>query len=84
MDGEKRIRPINACVVLDVSGSMGGQLSYSQPKEGEVKKTRLQLAQEAIWMLYKKLNPDDIFTMIVFHTQARTVIKSEFVKKLSD
>lgn len=32
MDGEKRIRPINACVVLDVSGSMGGHLSHSQPK----------------------------------------------------
>ena len=42
------------------------------------------MAQEAIWMLYKKLNPDDIFSMVVFHTQARTVLKREFKKKLSD
>lgn len=84
MDGEKRIRPINVCLVLDISGSMGGPLSYDMNNleyEGK-KKTRLELSQDAIWMLYKKLNPDDIFSLVVFHNQARTVLKSEFVKNL--
>ena len=84
MDGEKRIRPINVCLVLDISGSMGGPLSYDMNNleyEGK-KKTRLELSQDAIWMLYKKLNPDDIFSLVVFHNQARTVLKSELVKNL--
>lgn len=82
-DGEKRIRPINVCFGLDISGSMGGPLTYDGPYDkAEGKKNRLQLSQDAIWMFYQKLNPDDIFSFIVFHNESRTVIKSEFVKNL--
>jgi hypothetical protein len=40
-DGEKRTRPINVVMCLDVSGSMGGGLGFHQPKEGMKVKTRL-------------------------------------------
>lgn len=68
MDGEKRIRPINVCLVLDISGSMGGPLAYDGPYDtGKGRKNRLQLAQDAIWMLFNKLNSEDIFSFVVFH-----------------
>lgn len=34
-------------------------------------------------MMFEKLQPNDIFSLVVFHTSARTVIPSSFVKDLS-
>jgi len=33
-------------------------------------------------MLYKKLQPEDAFSLITFHNSAKTVIKSTFVKDM--
>lgn len=65
-----RDRNINACIVLDISGSMNSELNYSKPTG----KTRLMLAKDAIWMFFEKLKPNDIFSLVVFHTEAMTVI----------
>jgi hypothetical protein len=46
-------------------------------------KSRLDLAREAIEMLFNKLKDDDVFTFVIFHTKARTVIKSTFKKNLN-
>lgn len=66
-DGQKRTRPINAIVCLDVSGSMNSLLKYGQNVgEESLNKTRLNLARQAIEMLYKKLEPEDIFGFVTF------------------
>lgn len=51
-DGLARTRSINACIALDISGSMNCQLSYKEHSE----KTRLMLARDAIFMFFEKLN----------------------------
>lgn len=77
-DGQPRTRNINACIVLDISGSMGSPISHQEPSD----KTRLMLARDAIFMFFEKLRENDIFSLVVFHTQAWTVIESNFVSKL--
>jgi len=79
MDGQPRVRNINACIVLDISGSMNSQLDYTKPCD----KTRLMLARDAIFMFFEKLRENDIFSLVVFHTQARTIIESSHVHKLN-
>lgn len=75
-----RTQPIHAVLVLDVSGSMNGQLSRTK----STGKTRLQLAREAIKKFYKKLIPDDIFSLVTFESQAHTIIPSEYVKNMEE
>jgi len=45
------VRNINACIALDISGSMNSNLSYQKPSE----KTRLMLARDAILMFFEKM-----------------------------
>lgn len=78
-DGLPRTRNINACIALDISGSMNSKLSLKESSE----KTRLMLARDAIFMFFEKLNENDIFSLVVFHTTARTVIESDFVSKMN-
>ena len=47
-DGEARTRKINACIALDISGSMGSPLTYEAGKG----RPRLDLAKDAIWMFF--------------------------------
>lgn len=80
-DGQTRARPLNLVVALDVSGSMDGALKNSV---GAAEHTsRLALAKRAIILLFDKLQPDDAFSLVVFHDQARTVIPSSFKKDLN-
>lgn len=68
-DGEDRDdRILNAVIVLDISGSMGGGLTSKG--EGQ----RLQLAKEAIQMFFSKLRPNDSFGLVVFNNCAKTLI----------
>lgn len=46
--------------------------------------TRLNLAREAIKKFYKKLIPDDIFSLVTFESQAQTIIPSEYVKNMDE
>lgn len=73
-------------VALDVSGSMDGALTSGNPylPEGpaEPPKSRLALSREAILLLFSKLKPDDVFGLITFHTTAKTIIQSSFVRDL--
>lgn len=50
-DGQPRTRNINACIALDISGSMNSQLSRKEHSE----KTRLMLARDGIFMFFEKL-----------------------------
>lgn len=78
-DGEARTRPLNLVIALDVSGSMDGPLKFD-PAKGEpyVRETmsRTILSKQAILMLLEKLKPDDVFSLVIFHTAARTIITS--------
>ena len=58
---------------------MGSYLTYN----GEEQPTRLELARDAIMMFFEKLLPEDVFSLVVFHEEARTVIKSDFVKSMN-
>lgn len=55
-DGQKRSRPLNVVIALDVSGSMDGLLKFTNYAEPTVpEKTRIFLAKQAILMLFNKL-----------------------------
>lgn len=76
-DGEDRDdRILNAVIVLDISGSMGGPLTKS--REGN----RLELAKEAILMFFSKLRPNDGFGLVVFTNSAKTLIPLQTVSKI--
>ena len=76
-DGEDRDeRILNAVVVLDISGSMGGPLNAKG--EGH----RLELAKEAILMFISKLRPSDSFGLVTFNNQGHTVIPVQKVSTL--
>lgn len=85
-DGEARTRPLNLVIALDVSGSMEGPLKYEpakgEPYPGETM-TRTALSKRAILMLIEKLKPNDVFSLVIFHTSSRTIIPSEFVSELN-
>lgn len=86
-DGQKRTKGINICLTLDISGSMGSQLSNNfrdglEQAKNEPTKSRLELSKDATWMMFNKLEPEDIFSFVVFHNNSRTVIPSEKVKNL--
>lgn len=34
-------------------------------------------------MLFDKLNAEDVFSLVTFHTEAKTIISSNFVKNLN-
>lgn len=83
-DGQKRTIPLNVVVCLDVSGSMDGALKYNYGEDYPgAEGTRIFLAKKAILMLFDKLNAEDVFSLVTFHTKAKTIISSNFVKKLS-
>jgi hypothetical protein len=50
-DGRSRTRSIHAVLLVDISGSMGGNLSQKNSSG----KNRLQLSKEAIKLFYNKL-----------------------------
>lgn len=83
-DGQKRTRPLNVVVSLDVSGSMDGALSYKVGEEypPSQQKSRIALAKKAILMLFDKLQDDDVFGLTTFHTSAKTIIKNTLVKNI--
>ncbi len=83
-DGQKRTRALNVVVCLDVSGSMNSLLKYGENvNEDDLGKTRLNLAREAILMLYEKLQDNDVFSLVTFNTSAETIIPSTFKKDLN-
>jgi Mg-chelatase subunit ChlD len=64
---------LNAVIVLDVSGSMGGSLN----SKGEG--NRLALAKEAILMFFSKLRKNDAFGLVIFNNSAKTLIPLQTV-----
>ena len=82
-DGKERTQPLNVAIALDVSGSMDGVLKYNPDEiynEPKHEQSRIQLAKTAILMLFDKLKGDDVFSLVTFHTSAKTIIESSFVK----
>jgi len=77
-DGQQRTVPIHAVLVLDISGSMGGQLSRNSSSGVN----RLDLSRQAIKLFFKKLNAQDVFSLVTFSDDARTLIPSTFVSDL--
>ena len=53
--------PLQLVVVLDISGSMDWKLSH---RKNSAK--RLSLAKQAIKLLYEKLRPNDLFSLVTF------------------
>ncbi len=77
-DGEDRDdRVLNAVIVLDISGSMGGSLTSSGTGN------RLELAKEAILMFLSKMRPNDAFGLVVFNNQAKTLIPLQRVSAIN-
>ena len=71
-DGQPRdSRVLNSVIVLDISGSMSGQLTR---KAQEGAPSRLALAKEAISMFYGKLRDSDCFGLVVFDTSAKILV----------
>lgn len=62
-------RVLNAVIILDVSGSMGGSVSNRASKH-----TRLSLSKEAIKMFVSKMRDTDSFGLVTFNNQAQVVI----------
>jgi hypothetical protein len=46
--------------------------------------TRLNLARSAIKMFYKKLQADDVFSLVTFSNTAETLIPSTFVREMEE
>jgi len=67
---------LNAVIVLDISGSMGGSLT----SKGDG--NRLELAKEAILMFFSKLRKNDAFGLVVFNNSAKTLIPLQAVSKI--
>jgi hypothetical protein len=80
-DGQVRTRPLNLVIALDVSGSMEGPLKHSMGSHN-AENSRTALAKKAILMLIEKLKPNDVFSLVIFHTAARTIISSQYVSEL--
>ena len=64
LTGFNRLRaervPVNLCIVLDRSGSMTGD--------------KLRRAREAALMVVDMLDPDDIFSLVVYESSVRTLV----------
>ncbi len=71
-------KPLNLVVVIDISGSMGGELdsyyydgSIKKPiEDAEANKTKMQLANETIVAMMHHLRPGDTFGVVLFDDQA--------------
>lgn len=62
---------------------MDGPLKYSVGDEYPgPERCRTALAKKAILMLFDKLKDEDVFSLVIFHNQSRTIIESAFVKDL--
>lgn len=62
---------------------MNGALKYTAGhRHSDPENTRIALAKRAILMLLDKMAPEDVFSLVIFHNTARTIIDSEFVKNL--
>lgn len=80
-DGKDRDhRRLNSIICLDISGSMGGPLSAVQEKQ---RRTRLELSVEAMRMFVSKLRPDDAVGIVVFDTEAETILPVTMKKDLT-
>lgn len=55
--------PVNFALVLDCSGSMHGK--------------KLRSVKEAVKVVIDRLSPDDVISVVTFHTQAQTIIPSQ-------
>ncbi len=64
----KKIRrtPLNLAVVLDKSGSMTG--------------AKIEKAKQAATQLVNRLQPDDIFSLVIFSDEARVVVSAQHVE----
>lgn len=69
-----RKKALNLCIVIDRSGSMSGE--------------KLETAKKSCIDIYKQLDAKDLFTVVVFDTQAEVVVnpqvpKSEVIEKIN-
>jgi len=73
-------KKLNLVIVLDISGSMSSsfnayyydqfgtrrEYSFEQEDEKEMKKTKMEIANESVVALLEHLNPEDSFGMVLF------------------
>ena len=67
---KKTRNPVNAAVVLDISGSMSG--------------SKIDSAKEAAKILIKKMHPDDIISVIIYQTSASLLVDADYVRNQHD
>jgi Ca-activated chloride channel homolog len=63
LEGQPAKRPINLCVVIDRSGSMGG--------------TKLDQARRACIDIFRSLTPDDHFSVLAFDNEVISVVNPQ-------
>jgi hypothetical protein len=63
LEGQPAKRPINLCLVIDRSGSMGGD--------------KLEQAKRACIDIFRSLTPDDHFTVLAFDNEVLSVINPQ-------
>ena len=63
LEGQPAKRPINLCLVIDRSGSMGGD--------------KLEQAKRACVNIFRSLTPDDHFTVLAFDNEVISVINPQ-------
>jgi uncharacterized protein (DUF58 family) len=74
-DGQPRTEtPLQLVVVLDISGSMDSSLSRRNKSN-----SRLSLAIQAIKLLFDKLRPNDLFSLVTFDDHGYTDIPLDYV-----
>ena len=80
-DGKDRDhRRLNSVICLDISGWMGGQFSRVHEKE---RRTRLDLSVEVMRMFVSNLRSDDAVGIIVFDTEAETIMTVAMKKDIT-
>jgi Mg-chelatase subunit ChlD len=74
-DTTKNAKHLNLCVVIDRSGSMDGD--------------KVEAAKKGCIDIYRQLNPDDLFTVVVFNDEAEVIVnpqtpKAEVIDKINN
>eukprot|EP01083_Nonionella_stella_P222978 795180_1 len=69
----------NLVIVLDISGSMGYPFGYTGYGCHSNEKTKMEIANEAVITLIKKLASNDRFGLIIFDDAAKTIQKLQLI-----
>jgi len=75
----------NLVIVLDISGSMGFPFNYQYGanRRNKNEKTKMEIANEALVTLIKKLKPTDRFGLVIFDDKAQIIQKLELISDIN-